>query len=134
MVGDPSAITVTARSQEKPMLLILQTGSAAGRCLCTVYVQKFTYSNNCYVSSLRRAVRFVFLIKADHNVITRVSQWHHYPFVATRVVRCLAANVTKRWMSGCACSLASVLNRSASTAFGARRCTVEWQKRQSIEP
>jgi hypothetical protein len=30
MVGDPSAITVTARSQEKPMLLILQTGSAAG--------------------------------------------------------------------------------------------------------
>ena len=33
MVGDPSAITVsvTARSQEKPMLLILQTGSAAGR-------------------------------------------------------------------------------------------------------
>ena len=30
MVGDPSAITATARSQEKPMLLILQTGSAAG--------------------------------------------------------------------------------------------------------
>jgi len=30
MVGDPSAITATARSQENPMLLILQTGSAAG--------------------------------------------------------------------------------------------------------
>ena len=30
MVGDSSAITATARSQEKPMLLILQTGSAAG--------------------------------------------------------------------------------------------------------
>ena len=31
MVGDPSAITATARSQEKPMLSDLQTGSAAGR-------------------------------------------------------------------------------------------------------
>lgn len=31
MVGDPSAITATARSQEKPMLLILQTGSAAAQ-------------------------------------------------------------------------------------------------------
>ena len=30
MVGDPSAITATARSQEKPMLSDLQTGSAAG--------------------------------------------------------------------------------------------------------
>ena len=31
MVGDPSAITATARSQEKHMLLILLTGSAAGK-------------------------------------------------------------------------------------------------------
>ena len=66
MVGDPSAITATARSQEKPMLSDLQTGSAAGRsctCHCGFLWRLCRYSCTQFAPQARlTCVRYVYYL------------------------------------------------------------------------
>ena len=45
---------------------------------------------------------------------------------------CRAANATNLEICSFSCSFSNVLNLSASTAFGARRCTVVWQYRHKL--
>jgi hypothetical protein len=53
---------------------------------------------------------------------------HTRHLVRPIVSRCRLANAANLASSGCARKHSTVLKRSASTALGASRCTVEWPK------
>lgn len=56
---------------------------------------------------------------------------HTRHLVRPIVSRCRLANAANLASSGCARKHSTVLKRSASTALGASRCTVEWPSRSS---